>query len=233
MGLADDLRAEVAQIFRDSWGDIPKGQVVPDPKDLRLGNDGKHLDATVLYADLVGSTKLVDSKKDWFAAEVYKTFLTCAARIIKMKGGVITAYDGDRIMAVFVEGTKNTNAVKAALHINWAVREVVSPALQKQYPHDTYVPRHVVGVDTSTVLVSRVGVRNDNDLVWIGRAANHAAKLCDRRVGDYRTWITKSVYDQMLPEARVAGDGRNMWAMERWEEMGNAEIYGSTWWWGL
>jgi len=25
---------------------------------------------------------------------------------------------------------------------------------------------------------ARVGVREDNDIVWIGRAANYAAKLC-------------------------------------------------------
>ena len=67
---------------------------------IQLGNDAVKLEGTVLYADLDDSTKLVDTMSPEFAAEVYKSYLVCAARIIRDQGGVITAYDGDRIMAV-------------------------------------------------------------------------------------------------------------------------------------
>lgn len=60
MALKDDLLTEVKKIFRGSWSER-KGQVVPEPQNLLLGNDGVSLDATVLYADMNGSTKLVDS----------------------------------------------------------------------------------------------------------------------------------------------------------------------------
>jgi len=33
---------------------------------------------------------------------IYKTFLHCAAKIIRSHKGVITAYDGDRIIAVYI-----------------------------------------------------------------------------------------------------------------------------------
>src|SRR4051794_27931705 len=99
MGLADDLTSEVGIIFRSQW-DIREGDVVPDTPDIKLGNDGVTLDATVLYADIDGSKKMVDSESAQFAAEVYKSYLLCAARLIKSEGGVITAYDGDRVMAV-------------------------------------------------------------------------------------------------------------------------------------
>jgi class 3 adenylate cyclase len=55
------------------------------------------------------------AEKHRFAAEIYKTFLHCAAKIIRSEDGVITAYDGDRIMAVFIGNAKNTSAVRAAL----------------------------------------------------------------------------------------------------------------------
>src|SRR4051812_36873707 len=63
----------------------------------KLSNDAVEIDGTVLYADLAESTPLVKGYKDWFAAEVYKNYLYCAARIIRLRGGVITAYDGDRV----------------------------------------------------------------------------------------------------------------------------------------
>ncbi len=105
MGLKEDLEVEVAGYFRSRW-DERNGLVVPEAKDLRLGNDAVQLDATVLYADITASTQLVDTKAPAFAAEIYKGYLTCAARIVKAQGGAITAYDGDRIMAVFLELTR-------------------------------------------------------------------------------------------------------------------------------
>src|ERR1039458_6843738 len=90
MGLSDDLKKEVAAIFRGVWS-VRAGQGVPDTPDLKLTNDGVTLDATVLYADIDGSTNMVDSQTPEFAAEVYKTYLICAARLIRSEGGTITA----------------------------------------------------------------------------------------------------------------------------------------------
>lgn len=229
MALKDDLETEVANILRERWT-TRDGQVVPEPTDLKLSNDGVRLDATVLYADMAESTALVDGYKDWFAAEIYKTFLSCSARIIKAHGGVITAYDGDRIMAVYIGNSKNTSAVKTALRINWAVKEVIEPKLKAEYPETSYVPAHSVGVDTSKILVARIGVRNDNDLVWVGRAANYAAKLCALRTDGYSSWITGDVYDKMNKDAKLSGD-RNMWEERVWKPRNNMRIYRSNWHW--
>lgn len=48
------------------------------------------------------STVLVDTNTDFVAAEFYKTFLHCAAKIIRSEDGAITSYDGDRVMAVYI-----------------------------------------------------------------------------------------------------------------------------------
>lgn len=82
MALKEDLEVAVKKIFHDSW-DSRVGRIVPVPEDLGLGNDAVKLDATVLYADIADSTKLVDASDPHFAAEVYRTYLTCAARIVR------------------------------------------------------------------------------------------------------------------------------------------------------
>src|SRR6266481_2350224 len=175
MGLADDLKSEVHTIFRSQWT-VRDGEVVPDTPDIKLGNEGVKLEATVLYADIDGSTDMVDSKTREFSAEVYKAYLVCASRIIKSEGGAITAYDGDRVMAVFIGTTKNTSAVRCALKIKSAVLEIINPAIKKQY-NSAFTLKQVVGIDTSELLVARTGIRGANDLVWVGHCANHAAKL--------------------------------------------------------
>lgn len=231
MGLKDDLTAEVKATFLKQW-DVQKTETVPAPENLRLNaNHAKDLEkATVLYADLDGSTNMVD-KYDWtFSAEVYKTYLRCAAEVIRSESGVITAYDGDRIMAIFTGNAKNTSAVRCALKINYAVCEIIRPALKNQYPSKDFTLNHVVGLDTSQLRTARIGVRGDNDLVWIGRAANYAAKLTS--LSGKATWITKAIYDNMNDEVKYT-NGTNMWEARTWTSMNNMDVFCSTYWWRI
>ena len=230
MSLGDDLNSEVRKILRERWK-TRQGRVVPDPEDLGLGNDAMLLDGTVLYADLNGSTNLVDTMKPEFAAEVYKCFLTCAARIIRAEGGEITGYDGDRIMAVYIGDSKNSDAARTALKINYAVTKIINPAISDQYPLTSYTVRHVVGIDTSNLFVARIGVRGDNDLVWVGRAANYAAKLSDRSGAPSQ--ITADVYNVLNKSAKYGRDDRHMWIQDSAPELGHKAIYTSTWWWSI
>ena len=228
MSLGDDLRAQVKTIFSDQWT-ARDGQKVPDSDDLKLSNDAVKLDGTVLYADLSGSTTLVSGYKDFFAAEIYKAYLHCAAKIIRSEGGAITAYDGDRIMAVYIGDYKNTSAARSGLKINYALKEIVNPALKAEYSDCTYVVKQTVGIDTSKLFVARTGIRGSNDLVWVGRAANYAAKLTELS-NDYPTWITADVY-KVLHQSMKMTDGRPMWEARRWPSMNDLSIYRSNWWW--
>ena len=228
MALKDDLRTSVQTTFKTAWT-TRDGTVVPTTDSVKLSNDGIRLDATVMYADLSESTAMVDSKKDTFAAEVYKNYLYCAGRLIRNYGGTITAYDGDRVMGVFIGDYKNTNATRCALALNWAVEEVIRPELAKQYTTD-FTCRHTVGIDSSKLLVARTGVRGDNDLVWVGRAANWAAKLTDLP-NSTPLWITKRVYDSASSSSKTAKDGRSMWTARTWTQMNNEAIYCSNWRW--
>lgn len=230
MVLREDLEAAVKKIFGEIWSERD-GEVVPEPEDLNLGNDAVNLNATVLYADISSSTVLVDSYQSQFAAEIYKTFLACAAKIIKDEGGVITAYDGDRVMGVFIGKSKNTSAVRTGLRINTSVLQLIRPALKAQYSTSPYDLKHVVGVDTSNLLVSRIGVRNDNDLVWVGRAANYAAKLSALNDG-FATYITHSVYDNMHETVKYAlTTKQDMWQARRWTSMNDMSIYATDHYW--
>lgn len=230
MGMSDDLKAEVNKIIKASWQTRDGGKV-PETEDIQLGNNGVYLDATCLYADLAESTAMVNTKLATFSAEIYKCFLNCACRIIRYRGGVITAFDGDRVMAVFIGTTKNTAAARSALGINYAVAKIINPALQDYYGEKLrgYQVKHAVGIDTSRLLVARTGIRGSNDLVWVGPAANYAAKLCSLRQGSDATWITASVYRKLNRSVRFDRSGaENMWREWSWADEGMT-LYRSSW----
>lgn len=231
MALLEEMTAAVQAIAQTRWS-TRRGQVVPDPEDLRLGNDAVEFDrATVLYADLNGSTNMVDTEAWQLSAEIYKAFLHCAATIIRKEGGKITSYDGDRVMGIWVGDRQATPAAKAGLKINYAVKMIVMPALKKQYPDWTGTVRHVVGIDSSPIRAARTGIRGGNDIVWVGRAANHAAKLTDLDLAP-STWITDEVFIRLADELKYGGTPPTlMWEAFRWNRQGGRRILGSDWAW--
>src|ERR1039458_8952687 len=89
------------------------------------------------------------------------------------------------------------------------------------------------GTNRSKLLESRIGVRNDNDLVWIGRAANYAAKLSNLS-DEVAIRITHSVYDQMNECVKIGGVNKeNMWEERTWTDMNGMKIYRSNWRFGV
>ncbi len=230
MALKDDLTSDVKTIFKSSWTETT-GRVVPAPADVGLGNKAILLEqAVVFYADLDGSTNMVDTKKWQFSAQIYKTFLHCAAKIVKAESGDITAYDGDRIMAIFIGDNKYDRAARAALKLRWAVLNIIQPLMKETYTTD-FVIAHTVGIDVNDLRAVRTGVRGDNDLVWVGRAANYAAKLTTLS-SQYPTWITKAVYDGLSSSLKTS-NSKSMWEARTWTPMKNMSIYRSNWNWPI
>jgi class 3 adenylate cyclase len=76
-------------------------------------------------------------------------------------------------------------------------------------------------------------VRAGNDLVWIGRAANYAAKLTESRK-DYQTWLTEEAYKQLADSAKFGGsENKLMWKELNWTAMPGRKAYGSSWTWSI
>lgn len=231
MKSSQDILSEVKKIFADKWGKT-EGRTIPETEDIQLGNEAVMLEGTVLYADLNDSTGLVNNYKSHFAAEVYKAYLVSACYIIRNNSGEITAFDGDRVMAVFIGDYKNSSAAKAALQINHIVREI-NVAMKAQYPSTAYQLRQYIGIDTGSLFIARTGIRNANDLVWIGSAANYAAKLCSLGDASYATIITEAVFDKLSDSVKYGGNPRRcMWDKAMWQEKGIV-VYKSNWWWSF
>jgi adenylate cyclase len=236
MALLDDLTKETDAIVRGAWT-RRDGTVVPETDDLALKNEGVNLEATFLYADLADSTELA-IQSETIAAEVFKAYLMGTTRIIRALGGEVRSFDGDRVMGVFIEGAKNTAAAEAGLKINYFFSQILRPAFTNFYVSNTLSLTQTVGIDTSKVMVVRSGIRNNNDLVWVGRAPNVAAKLSAIREG-YSTLISKTVFDIMLDPSKIShNDFRPpntlMWEPLTWgpgKAYGLETVYGSNWWW--
>ena len=185
----------------------------------------------MLYADLVDSTALAmwDSQ---VTARICKAFLGGVTRLIRGQGGDVRSFDGDRVMGVFLGDRKNTSAALCALQINWMFTQLLKPRFEARYEKlrdGTYKLAHCTGVDLSEVLTVRAGIRNNNDLIWIGRAPNVAAKLSALREAPHHSFISGDVYDMLHDDAKL-WQGQNMWEQRSWSSGPINRVYRSGWW---
>ena len=212
MKIESELSTIVDNIVGVGWTERD-ARVVPTVDTLGLANDAAKLHATVLYADLADSTDLVNRYRPSFAAEIYKSFLRVAGRIIESEDGVITAFDGDRVMAIFLGHDRTARAARTGLKINWAVRHVIRPRFQAVYPTTNYVLNHVVGIDDSELYVVKGGPRGANDLIWVGRAANYAAKLAAKDHA-FQVWLTLAAFVRLPAKLLTDNVGGYVWAID-------------------
>ncbi len=212
MSLKDDLILKVAEFVNTEWT-VTDGYSVPGEGDLTFSNSAKKIEICVLYADIHKSTEMVDSLEATRAAEYYKTFLHCAAKIINHNGGDISAYDGDRIMAVFTGDDKEECAVNTAFNINSTVKHIINPKFLAFYGLNHRTIKHTVGIDCGEVLVAKIGIRTYSDLVWVGSPSNYAAKLnsFDGLNIEYPTRITPDIFNKLPDRLLYYPDGTSAW----------------------
>jgi len=204
MAFKDDVQERVETILNEEWK-ITTSKDVPSTNDVAHKNGAVRIEAAFLYADLAASTDLQKRYVDTFAAKAIRMYLGGASSIIRHFEGTIKSFDGDRVMGVFTGDSRRNNAVKAGFMINWLVLEVIAPLVRarQEAMENTavWIPSHGVGIDEGEAFVTRAGVRNKagehnhNDLIFVGRAPNVAAKLSALRGDGARPLIiTRNVY---------------------------------------
>jgi adenylate cyclase len=229
--VSEDVRDAVDEIVNTTWS-IRDGRVVPTTEQIALTNGAVRLKAAYLFADLADSSVAAQRLDPRITGKIIRSYLDAASRIIKRFGGEIRSFDGDRVMGIFIGADKDANAVKTALGIHWAVRDVLAPSFQERWSKlsKTYKLEHGVGIASGEVLIVRGGVRRRNDLVSIGPAANVAAKLSGLR-GFPSAYITRAVYDELKRSETHTRKGEAMWTQVSNQTIGGKvfEVMGSSW----
>ncbi|MBX9647943.1 MAG: adenylate/guanylate cyclase domain-containing protein [Xanthobacteraceae bacterium] len=222
----DFLQEHVEKILGTTFNERD-GRVVPSTGDVALRDGAVKIDATFLYADLAGSAKL-SSVCPWSTtARIIRAFLACSSRLILKHGGSIKSFDGDRVMGVFIGDSKNSNAALCGREIHWTVRKIIDPQARKRFKsisNNRIAIRHCCGIDTGEVRAVRSGIRDNNDLIWIGKAASFSAKLSDIRDITYHTYISHRVYSRLNDSAKYDDDGNVAWKSVIFKFAGQSEI---------
>ena len=209
----ESLTGSVENILSVDWAERD-GRTVPDSENVVLRDGAVKLDAVFLYADLAGSSRLARTCPWTTTAKIIRAYLDVATRLIRAWDGSVRSFDGDRVMGVFIGDAPNSHATFCAREIDYAVEEIIAPKARAQFKsirdNDIKIT-HCVGVDVGVSRAVRAGIRNNNDLIWIGKAPAFSAKLSDIRNYPWSVYISSRSYGRLSDSAKFDADGNNIW----------------------
>ncbi len=160
----------------------------------------EHRQVTIMFADLVGYTKMSSELDTEEIHAVLGHFLGTADRIVVEHGGTVDKHIGDCIMAVFGAPVAHSNdparAVRAALEIQQAMPSVSKLAGRSLHVH--------IGIANGQVMASGVG--SDAHYTVTGDSVNLASRLTDAATGD-ETILSQGVQMAVSAEFELKDKG--------------------------
>ena len=179
-----DLRAAQARLVSEAGVRAQLQRYVsPRLADMALGNPnfldqpGDWRPATVLFADIRGYTRLIETTPGPVVIRLLDAYLARMIEVIFRHGGTVEQLIGDEIVVLFgvAEGGHDApaRAVRAAVEMVEAVRE-----LSARWASDG-LPRFDIGVGIATgqVMAGTIGSTDRRELVVVGRPMIAAARI--------------------------------------------------------
>jgi len=142
-----------------------------------LGQPGEWREATVLFADIRGYTRLIETTPGPVVLRLLDAYLARMVEVIFRHGGTVEQLIGDEIVVLFgvAEGGQDApaRAVRAAVEMVAAVRE-----LSAGWASDG-LPRFDIGVGIASgpVMAGTIGSAERRELVVVGRPMIAAARI--------------------------------------------------------
>ena len=185
-------------------------QIVAGQGELTLG--GERREITVMFADVVAFTELIEAHSPEFVVGLLNELFTIVTEIIFKHGGIVDKFIGDCVMAIWGAPQAHPDdaqrAVRAAEEIQrWL--EVGNAKWRKEVGHDVEV---AIGIHTGPAVVGNIGSEKRMEYTAIGDVVNVAARL-ERLARPGQILITKETMSHVSGEF----DGQSL---------GNVDIVG-------
>ncbi|MBL8917546.1 MAG: HAMP domain-containing protein [Myxococcaceae bacterium] len=149
--------------------------VVNEPSRLQLG--GERRVVTVLFADIVGFTRLAEALPPEVIVTVLNEYFAIATEIVHRHHGMVDKFIGDCVMAVWGVPTRGDDDAQQALSAARALRRWVEVANQRWRAKYGLEVQLAMGLNTGLAVAGNVGGERRLDFTVMGDAVNVASRL--------------------------------------------------------
>lgn len=142
---------------------------------LELG--GRHVEASVLFADIVGFTSMSEEMTPQEISSLLNLYFSNIARAVRFCRGHIDKYMGDCAMIVFGVPEEYDEHSFYALSCAWMILELVRQMNQQRSKKGLKPVEFRIGVNSGTMLAGNMGSTERMEYTVVGDAVNLASRL--------------------------------------------------------
>jgi len=178
-------------------------KVLENLDEVELG--GKHVSASVLFADIVGFTSISEKLPPDEIANILNEYFSYISDIAQLHNGHIDKFMGDCAMAVFGVPDFTTDHSFNAITCAVMIRETVN-RLNEQRIKQNKIPIHFkIGVNTGVMVAGNLGSNDRMEYTVIGDPVNLASRLASIAESD-QIIILEEFYNQDNINQRILAD---------------------------
>jgi adenylate cyclase len=193
------------QRLRDLFGRHVGDEVARQALERGTGLSGEQREASALFVDLIGSTKLAAERPATEVVGTLNALFDAVVRAVADEGGWVNKFEGDGALCVFGAPMDQPDHAARALRAAVALHDEL--ARQRRAAPGRAALDVGIGVSSGTVVAGNVGTEARYEYTVIGDPVNEAARLTD---------LAKEHPARLLasePAVRAAGSEAGDWVV--------------------
>jgi adenylate cyclase len=137
--------------------------------------EAQELEATILFADIVGFTRLAEKMTPPAVAELLNDCLSFMAEAVFEQEGTVDKFVGDCIMAVFGAPYAQADHAVRAVRVALRMRRCLAELNEARRPRPPIEMR--IGINSGRVIAGPIGSAKRKEITVLGDAVNVASRL--------------------------------------------------------
>lgn len=193
-------KSQVERVFSRYVSKNVAAKVLANLDEVRLGS--RHVEATVLFADIVGFTAMAEELEPGEVSELLNEYFSYISTACRLHDGVVDKFIGDCAMLVFggVDEDRDHafNAVCCALLIQRMAGALNEMRRRRGRPEIQFR----IGINSGMMLAGNLGSDERMEYTVVGDSVNMASRLC-YVAGAGQVIIREELYKQLEGDSRL------------------------------
>lgn len=171
-------KEQVEQVFSRYVSPQVARQAIRDldsMESLQLG--GRHVEASVLFADIVGFTSMSEQMKPQEVSSLLNLYFSHIAEAVRFCRGHIDKYMGDCAMIVFGVPEEYEEHPFKAVACGWMILQLVEVMNRQRIRNEQPAVEFRIGINSGTMLAGNMGSTERMEYTVVGDAVNLASRL--------------------------------------------------------
>ncbi len=140
--------------------------------------EGKHLTASVFFADIVGFTSLSETMEPQDISNLLNVYFSKVTEVVSFCGGHVDKFIGDCAMVVFGVPIKKEQHAFDCIACAWMILELLNKLNQNRESEGKIRVEFRIGANSGTMLAGNMGSSERMEYTVVGDSVNLASRLC-------------------------------------------------------